>query len=222
MIDETFAAANRPWEGRSVGEVARRTGPRAVRRPPRRGAGRPPPHRPAAPHPGLRGRLAGPRRGLGGPPGGGRRFRCRRPPRHHVRCRLLDLVARRGGAPPPAPQLGGGGPPADRRAGPPLRAEGPRDASPRATGPTWWSSTPTPWGAGPERTRDDLPGGASRLYAESTGVAHVLVNGTEVVGPDGFTGDLPGQRPAFGPRHPDRDRRHRVVRVISGGRAPRG
>ena len=32
-------------------------------------------------------------------------------------------------------------------------------------------------GHGPERTRDDLPGGASRLYAEGVGVEHVLVNG---------------------------------------------
>jgi N-acyl-D-aspartate/D-glutamate deacylase len=43
------------------------------------------------------------------------------------------------------------------------------------------------------RTRDDLPGGASRLYAEATGVEHVLVNGTEVVTSDRLTGALPGR-----------------------------
>jgi N-acyl-D-aspartate/D-glutamate deacylase len=47
-------------------------------------------------------------------------------------------------------------------------------------------------GHGPERTRDDLPGGASRLYAEATGVAHVLVNGTEIVIDGAFTGATPG------------------------------
>ncbi|MHB8318505.1 MAG: N-acyl-D-amino-acid deacylase family protein [Acidimicrobiales bacterium] len=44
----------------------------------------------------------------------------------------------------------------------------------------------------PERTRDDLPGGASRLYAEATGVQHVFVNGSEIVHEGAFTGELPG------------------------------
>ena len=47
-------------------------------------------------------------------------------------------------------------------------------------------------GPGPMRTRDDLPGGASRLYAGATGMEHVLVNGTEVVADDTLTGALPG------------------------------
>ena len=48
-------------------------------------------------------------------------------------------------------------------------------------------------GHGPERTRDDLPGGASRLYAEATGIEHVLVNGTELVHQGAFTGARPGR-----------------------------
>ena len=47
-------------------------------------------------------------------------------------------------------------------------------------------------GHGPERTRDDLPGGASRLYAEGEGIEHVIVNGEEIVRAGTFTGALPG------------------------------
>jgi N-acyl-D-aspartate/D-glutamate deacylase len=47
-------------------------------------------------------------------------------------------------------------------------------------------------GHGPERTRDDLPGGASRLFAEAEGIERVLVNGTEIVRDGVFTGAVPG------------------------------
>jgi N-acyl-D-aspartate/D-glutamate deacylase len=51
---------------------------------------------------------------------------------------------------------------------------------------------PATIGHTPVRTRDDLPGGASRLYAEATGVRHVLVNGTEIARDGEFTGATPG------------------------------
>ena len=43
-----------------------------------------------------------------------------------------------------------------------------------------------------ERTYDDLPGGASRIVAQSQGVEHVLVNGTEIVRDSEYTGATPG------------------------------
>ncbi|HEX2382176.1 MAG TPA: hypothetical protein VHI95_06045, partial [Acidimicrobiales bacterium] len=49
-------------------------------------------------------------------------------------------------------------------------------------------------GPGHVEMRHDMPGGAGRLYSEPTGVAHVFVNGAEVVR-DGtaLTGALPGR-----------------------------
>jgi N-acyl-D-aspartate/D-glutamate deacylase len=43
------------------------------------------------------------------------------------------------------------------------------------------------------RTRDDLPGGASRLYAEAIGIERVLVNGTPIVEGGAFTEARPGR-----------------------------
>ena len=42
-------------------------------------------------------------------------------------------------------------------------------------------------------TRDDLPAGASRLYAEAEGVDHVVVGGVPIVRDGAHTGALPGQ-----------------------------
>jgi len=62
--------------------------------------------------------------------------------------------------------------------------------------PGWFADLvvfdPATVGHGPERTRQDLPGGAARLYAESTGVEHVYVNGVGVVDAGRITGATPG------------------------------
>jgi N-acyl-D-aspartate/D-glutamate deacylase len=43
-----------------------------------------------------------------------------------------------------------------------------------------------------ERTQQDLPGGASRIVAQSNGIEHVIVNGTEIVRDGSYTGATPG------------------------------
>ena len=47
-------------------------------------------------------------------------------------------------------------------------------------------------GSGPTTFRSDLPAGASRLYAEATGIEHVICNGTEIVRGGQFTVARPG------------------------------
>ena len=46
--------------------------------------------------------------------------------------------------------------------------------------------------SGPVHTREDLPGGAYRLYANAEGIEHVVVNGTEIIRAGEHTGALPG------------------------------
>ena len=48
-------------------------------------------------------------------------------------------------------------------------------------------------GSEPVGTRFDLPGGAGRLYAEATGIDHVLVGGTRIVSDGQYTGARPGR-----------------------------
>jgi len=45
---------------------------------------------------------------------------------------------------------------------------------------------------GPTYTRQDLPAGAGRLYADAEGIDHVFVNGREIVRGGEFTGSHPG------------------------------
>jgi N-acyl-D-aspartate/D-glutamate deacylase len=47
-------------------------------------------------------------------------------------------------------------------------------------------------GPGPIYTRNDLPTGAARLYADALGVSHVLVAGVEIIREGEYTGATPG------------------------------
>ncbi len=47
--------------------------------------------------------------------------------------------------------------------------------------------------SGPALSRWDLPGGGERLYAESVGMAHVIVGGVEIAHDSVLTGALPGR-----------------------------
>jgi N-acyl-D-aspartate/D-glutamate deacylase len=62
--------------------------------------------------------------------------------------------------------------------------------------PGWFADLvvfdPARIGPGPIHTRNDLPQGAARLYAEAEGIEHVLVNGVEIVRGKEATGRFPG------------------------------
>ena len=74
-----------------------------------------------------------------------------------------------------------------------VRAARPRPARARGRTPTSCSSTRRR-SAPPASARcDDLPGGASRIVAESRGMQHVLVAGTEIVRDGAYTGATPGR-----------------------------
>ncbi len=47
-------------------------------------------------------------------------------------------------------------------------------------------------GRGPIGMRDDIPGGASRVYADAVGIPHVFVNGVQIVREGAHTGKMPG------------------------------
>ncbi|HEY2302470.1 MAG TPA: amidohydrolase family protein [Acidimicrobiales bacterium] len=77
----------------------------------------------------------------------------------------------------------------------PRRVVGLRERGRVAKG--WWadlvvfdSETVQP---GPVHVRADLPGEARRLFAEASGIEHVLVNGIEVVAAGRLTGECPGR-----------------------------
>jgi N-acyl-D-aspartate/D-glutamate deacylase len=48
-------------------------------------------------------------------------------------------------------------------------------------------------GRGPTYLRDDVPGGASRMYADAIGIPHVFVNGIQIVKDAEHSGRLPGK-----------------------------
>jgi N-acyl-D-aspartate/D-glutamate deacylase len=76
----------------------------------------------------------------------------------------------------------------------PARLYGLRDRG--RVAPGWFADLvvldPATVGQRAEYTRDDLPGGAGRLYAEADGIEHVVVNGTEIVRAGELTGATPG------------------------------
>ncbi len=77
----------------------------------------------------------------------------------------------------------------------PARLYGLRERGRIATG--WHADLvvldPDTVGVGPIHSRDDLPGGATRLYAEARGIEHVIVNGVPVLERGTYTHARPGR-----------------------------
>jgi len=191
LIDETFAAANAPYEGKSVGAVAEETGKEPfdalldiVIADNLRTGLRPPIGESEADWE-LRAKVwQDPRTVVGGSDAGAH----------------LDMMC---GAIYSTSMLGDGvrtrhlvswEEAVRQLTDVPARLYGLRGRGRLAEG--WWADIvvldPERVGHGPERTRADLPGGASRLYAEGVGIEHVIVNGAEIVTAGEFTGALPG------------------------------
>ena len=105
--------------------------------------------------------------------------------------RLLDVRRRRRG-PQRLRHDGRGRVPAHRQARRVSTAFATAAASRRAATPTSSCFDPQTVGPAGERTQQDLPGGASRIVAQSHGVEHVLVDGTEIVRDGAYTGATPG------------------------------
>ena len=123
--------------------------------------------------------------------------------------------------------------PAERRARAALRRARPRPPRARARTPTSCASTPPPSVPPASAPSDDLPGGASRIVAESQRRRSTCSsNGTEIVRDGAYTGATPGtvlragrdtdNRPRSSPRRPDAASTHsRVERPAAPGRRAR-
>ncbi len=191
LIDETFSAANRAYEGRSVGSVAKETGQDpfdalvdVVLADELRTGLRPPIGESDADWE-LRAKVwRDPRTVVGGSDAGAHL---------DVMCGAIYSTSLLGDG-VRARQLLSWEEAVHQLTEVPARLYGLRDRGRVAEG--WWADLvlfdPERIGHGPERTRDDLPGGASRLFAEADGIEHVVVNGTEIVQSGTFTGSVPG------------------------------
>ena len=180
------ADADSPWVGRSLGSIAEERGTDVVDvlldvvLPDDLTLYVVLPSLTPVPRPERRG-LGGPGRRVEGPTGDARRLRRRGPPRSDVPRQLPDPGARRGRPPPRTARHRGGGGHDDRPPGPPLRAVAAGAGSSRGGTPTWSIFDPDAVDSGPAYLVADMPGGGERLVADSIGIDHVLVAGTEVV-----------------------------------------